>query len=39
VNPEAPSIAAADVARAVVFQLAQPDPASVHVVVNRSRAN
>jgi NADP-dependent 3-hydroxy acid dehydrogenase YdfG len=39
VNPEAPSIAAADVARAVVFQLAQPDPASVHEVVIRSRAN
>jgi NADP-dependent 3-hydroxy acid dehydrogenase YdfG len=28
-----------DVARAVVFQLSQPDPASVHHLTIRSRAN
>jgi NADP-dependent 3-hydroxy acid dehydrogenase YdfG len=38
-NPEAELIAPEDVARAVVFQLAQPDPASVHEIVIRSRAN
>jgi NADP-dependent 3-hydroxy acid dehydrogenase YdfG len=38
-NPEAPMIAPEDAARAIVFQLSQPDPASVHDVVLRSRAN
>ncbi len=38
-NAEAPMIEPADVARAVVFQLSQPDPASVHELVIRSRAN
>jgi NADP-dependent 3-hydroxy acid dehydrogenase YdfG len=38
-NPATPMLEAADVARAVVFQLAQPDPVSVHDLVIRSRAN
>jgi NADP-dependent 3-hydroxy acid dehydrogenase YdfG len=38
-NPAAEMIEAADVARAVAFQIAQRDPASVHEVVIRSRAN
>jgi NADP-dependent 3-hydroxy acid dehydrogenase YdfG len=38
-NPETPMIEPDDVARAVVFQVAQPPPASVHEVVIRSRAN
>jgi NADP-dependent 3-hydroxy acid dehydrogenase YdfG len=38
-NPKTPMLQAADVARAVVFQLAQPDPASIHHVTIRSRAN
>jgi NAD(P)-dependent dehydrogenase (short-subunit alcohol dehydrogenase family) len=38
-NPAAPRIAPDDVARAVVFQLAQPPPASVHHVAIRSREN
>lgn len=36
---ESPSIEAADVARAIAFQLSQPDPVSVHHVSVRSRAN
>jgi NADP-dependent 3-hydroxy acid dehydrogenase YdfG len=36
---ESAMIAADDVARAVVFQLSQPDPASVHHLTIRSRAN
>lgn len=36
---ESPMIAADDVARAVVFQLSQPDPASIHHLTIRSRAN
>jgi NADP-dependent 3-hydroxy acid dehydrogenase YdfG len=36
---ESPMIEPADVARAVVFQLSQPDPASVHHLTIRSRAN
>jgi NADP-dependent 3-hydroxy acid dehydrogenase YdfG len=36
---ESPMIEAADVARAVAFQLAQPDPVSVHHMSVRSRAN
>ncbi len=38
-NPAAPRIAPDDVARAVVFQLTQPPPASVHHVAIRSREN
>ncbi len=38
-NPEAPMIAPEDVAEAVLFQLTRRDPASVHEVVIRSRAN
>jgi len=38
-NAEAPMIAPEDAARAIVFQLSQPDPASVHDLVLRSRAN
>ena len=34
-----PRITPDDVARAVVFQLAQPPPASVHELVIRSREN
>jgi NADP-dependent 3-hydroxy acid dehydrogenase YdfG len=36
---ESPMIEPNDVARAVVFQLSQPDPASVHHLTIRSRAN
>lgn len=38
-NPAAPTITPDDVARAIVFQLAMPPPASVHEVVIRSREN
>jgi NADP-dependent 3-hydroxy acid dehydrogenase YdfG len=38
-NPQAPNIGPDAVARAVVFQLAQPEPASIHSVVVRSREN
>jgi NADP-dependent 3-hydroxy acid dehydrogenase YdfG len=38
-NPRAPTITPDDVARAVVFQLSQPPPASVHHVVIRSQEN
>ena len=38
-NPKAPSITPDDVARAIVFQLSQPAPASVHALVIRSREN
>jgi NADP-dependent 3-hydroxy acid dehydrogenase YdfG len=38
-NPRAPSITPDDVARAVLFQLSQPPPASVHHVVVRSQEN
>lgn len=38
-NPAAPRIEPDDVARAVVFQLAQPPPASVHHLTIRSREN
>jgi NADP-dependent 3-hydroxy acid dehydrogenase YdfG len=36
---ESPMIHPEDVARAVVFQLSQPDPASIHHLTIRSRAN
>ncbi len=36
---ESPMIEAADVARAIAFQLSQPDPVSVHHLSVRSRAN
>lgn len=36
---ESPMLAPEDAARAIVFQLSQPDPASVHHLVLRSRAN
>jgi len=36
---ESPMIVPDDVARAVVFQLSQPDPASIHHLTIRSRAN
>ncbi len=36
---ESPMLQPEDVARAVVFQLSQPDPASVHHLTIRSRAN
>ena len=36
---ESPMITPGDVARAVVFQLSQPDPASIHHLTIRSRAN
>jgi len=38
-NPESPLLAPEDVARAVVFQLSQRDPASIHELTIRSRAN
>jgi NADP-dependent 3-hydroxy acid dehydrogenase YdfG len=38
-NPGAGLLAPADVARAIVFQLAQPDPASIHHLSIRSRSN
>lgn len=39
VNPETPLLAPEDVARTIVFQLAQPERASLHAVTIRSRAN
>ena len=36
---ESPMLRSRDAARAIVFQLAQPDPVSVHHLVVRSRAN
>lgn len=36
---ESPMIEAGDVARAIAFQLSQPDPVSIHHVSVRSRAN
>ena len=38
-NPRTPMISADAVARAIVFQLSQTDPASVHHLTIRSRAN
>lgn len=38
-NPEAPSIRPEDVASAIVFQLSQPEPASIHDLEIRSRSN
>jgi NADP-dependent 3-hydroxy acid dehydrogenase YdfG len=38
-NPETPLLEPEDVARAVVFQLSQPPPASIHELTIRSRAN
>jgi NADP-dependent 3-hydroxy acid dehydrogenase YdfG len=38
-NRETPLLTPEDVARAVLFQLSQPQPASVHELVIRSRAN
>lgn len=38
-NPKTPTLQPDAVARAVVFQLSQPDPASVHHLTIRSRAN
>jgi NAD(P)-dependent dehydrogenase (short-subunit alcohol dehydrogenase family) len=38
-NPAAPLIKPEDVARAIVFQLSQPEPASIHDLEIRSRAN
>ncbi len=38
-NPASPMLCAEDVARAVVFQLSQPDPVSIHELTIRSRAN
>jgi NADP-dependent 3-hydroxy acid dehydrogenase YdfG len=38
-NPAAPLIRAEDVARAIVFQLSQPEAASVHDLEIRSRSN
>lgn len=38
-NPDTPMLAPEDVARAVVFQLTQPERASVHHLTIRSRAN
>jgi clavulanate-9-aldehyde reductase len=38
-NPKAETIRPDDVARAIVFQLAQPDPVSVHELTIRSRVN
>jgi NADP-dependent 3-hydroxy acid dehydrogenase YdfG len=38
-NPQAPLIAPEDVARAIAFQLSQPEPASVHDLEIRSRSN
>jgi NADP-dependent 3-hydroxy acid dehydrogenase YdfG len=39
VNPDAPLLEPKDVARAVVFQLTQPERASVHALTIRSRTN
>jgi NAD(P)-dependent dehydrogenase (short-subunit alcohol dehydrogenase family) len=38
VNPDTPLLVPEDVARAVVFQLSQPERASIHALVIRSRA-
>jgi hypothetical protein len=38
-NPDTPLLAPEDVARAVTFQLSQPERASIHELVIRSRAN
>jgi NADP-dependent 3-hydroxy acid dehydrogenase YdfG len=38
-NPRTPMLTADDVARAVIFQLSQPDPTSIHHLTVRSRAN
>jgi NADP-dependent 3-hydroxy acid dehydrogenase YdfG len=38
-NPKTPTLQPDAVARAVVFQLSQPDPASIHHLTIRSRAN
>ncbi len=38
-NRNTPMLEPADVARAVVFQLSQPDPVSIHELTIRSRAN
>jgi NADP-dependent 3-hydroxy acid dehydrogenase YdfG len=38
-NPDTPLLAPEDVARAIVFQLSQPERASIHELVIRSRAN
>ncbi|HVN86529.1 MAG TPA: SDR family oxidoreductase [Candidatus Binatia bacterium] len=38
-NPRTPMIAPETAARAIVFQLSQPDPSSIHHVTVRSRAN
>ena len=38
-NPNTPMLEPADVARAIVFQLSQRDPASIHHLTIRSRAN
>jgi NADP-dependent 3-hydroxy acid dehydrogenase YdfG len=38
-NPKTPMLTASEVARAVVFQLSQPDPTSIHHLTIRSRAN
>lgn len=38
-NRDSPLLAPEDVARAVVFQLSQPEPASIHELTIRSRAN
>jgi len=38
-NPASPILSPDDVARAVVFQLSQPDPASVHALTLRPRTN
>lgn len=38
-NPQTPMINPAAVARAVVFQLSQPEPSSIHHLTVRSRAN
>ena len=39
VNPDTPLLVPEDVARTIVFQLAQPERASLHAVTIRSRAN
>jgi len=38
-NPNTPMLTPADVAGAIVFQLSQPEPASIHHLTIRSRAN
>jgi NADP-dependent 3-hydroxy acid dehydrogenase YdfG len=39
VRPESPLLAPDDVARAIVFQLAQPDPVSIHEITVRARVS